>query len=76
MFEHRDVRVRAGFGNRMLPKPSCRVHGFGYFRHNESSSLAAEASETFAKALRFRHGRKWVPAFAEVTSAAVADCYR
>jgi hypothetical protein len=30
------------FGNRMLPKPSCRVLGFGYFRRNESSSLAAD----------------------------------
>jgi hypothetical protein len=33
----------------MLPKPSCRALGFGYFRHNENNSLAAEASEPFAK---------------------------
>jgi hypothetical protein len=61
MFEHRDVRVRASplgarstgkFRQHELPKPSCRVHGFGYFRRNESSSLAA--SETHAKAPRSR----------------------
>ncbi len=60
MFEAMDGRVRAGplgarstgsFGN-MLPKPAYRAHGFGYFRRNESSSLAAEASETLAKVHR------------------------
>jgi len=41
--------AQGSFGNTMLPKPSCRAHGFGYFRRNENSSLAAEASETYGK---------------------------
>jgi hypothetical protein len=43
--------AQGSFGNRMLPKPSRRALGFGYFPRKESNSLAAEASETKTKVL-------------------------
>ena|SRR6185312_3851689 len=43
--------AQGSFGNTMLPKPSCRALGFGYFPRKESNPLAAEASGTFARAL-------------------------
>ena len=32
--------AQGSFGNRKLPKPSCRAHGFGHFCRNKSGSLA------------------------------------
>src|SRR6185437_2498041 len=64
--------AQGSFADTKSAKPSCRALGFGYFPRKESNSLAAEASETFAKALRSRHGRKWIPAFAGMTTRVVA----
>jgi hypothetical protein len=51
----------------MSAKPSCRVHGSGYFPRKESNSLAAEASETKSERAAIKD---WIPPCAGMTAKA------